>query len=525
MKIRKSGALNLSIAEETIVPDCREALQKAGITEPEADLFAEQVAGILEDYAAGFDGDVKVQYLLWKSLLKLELRLVIPGESFDPFTDGSRASKRLFSKMFGLNAESEGVAVSYRYAVNRNIISISVPRERKRKKLFKDPVIWGVILGTACGLICRQLPQPVNDLIIDEIAAPVQSIILHLLAGVMGPVVFISLLSSVIALESINDLTGKGFRVISRILVNVLFLVAASTLACGLIFRNFGSGSSEFSLSFLFGLIFDVIPTNLIAPFLNGNTAQIVILGFLTGAGLLLLGDGVRELKQIIEQMNRWAMSVMKIVLLTLPAIPFFSLMITLARRKEAALLEGWKFIAASYLAFTVCVVFKALLTSAVTGIGITELFSKARPVSRISLTTGSTTAAITSAYEAADSFRVNRSFTSLWVPMGSAMLSPKTAVNVVVTAFVVAQLEGVPVSASFLMVMVIMAVELAVASPGIPAACTVMLRSLGLPIDYVGLITTYRLLTDNYGSASSVTYNLFEQVEAAHKMGEIDSQ
>ena len=80
------------------------------------------------------------------------------------------------------------------------------------------------------------------------------------------------------------------------------------------------------------------------------------------------------------------------------------------------------------------------------------------------------------------------------------------------------------PVSYGFLLVLIITTLELSIASPGIPAACTVVLRSLGLPIDYVGLITTYRLLTDNYGAACSISYSVLEEFELSHKLGEIDS-
>ena len=103
-------------------------------------------------------------------------------------------------------------------------------------------------------------------------------------------------------------------------------------------------------------------------------------------------------------------------------------------------------------------------------------------------------------------------------------MLSPKTAVNVVIAAFMAAQLENTPVSYAFLVVLIIMTTELSTASPGIPAACTALLKSLGLPIEYVGLVATYRLLTDNYAAACSISYNMLEEVEIAHKLGEIET-
>jgi hypothetical protein len=54
-------------------------------------------------------------------------------------------------------------------------------------------------------------------------------------------------------------------------------------------------------------------------------------------------------------------------------------------------------------------------------------------------------------------------------------MLSPKTAINVVISAFMAAQLENVPVSIGFLLVLVLVTVELSTASPGISTAYSAM--------------------------------------------------
>ncbi|MBR4472222.1 MAG: cation:dicarboxylase symporter family transporter [Oscillospiraceae bacterium] len=511
-------------AASAVAEDSRKALRKAGFSEPETDLFVDKIVGILDDYAAAFGEGKEIEYGIRRRLVKLDVLIAIPGEAFDPFTDGSGAQQRAVDRIFNLNLDAGSSGIFYRYRLKRNIICVSIPLEERPKKILKDPIVWSVILGLACGLLCKVLPQPAGDFLINKIASPLQSIILGMMSGVMGPVVFISLISSIIALESINDLTGLGFKVIGRFLANTLFLIAASILASGLLFRNFGSGDTAFSPELLFDMIFDIVPTNLIDPFLKSNTAQLVILGFLAGAGLLLLGDSVSELKRIIGQVNKWVMSVMNIILLTMPAIPFLSIMITLGSGKGKDLLSGWKFVAASYLAFTVCIAVKAVKTSICSGIGIPELWQKIKPAAKISFTTGSTTAAMKSTYEASEKLRIKESFSSFWLPMGGAMLSPKTAVYVVITAFMAAQLENTPVSYAFLVVLIIMATELSTASPGIPAACTALLKSLGLPIDYVGLVATYRLLTDNYGAACSISYNMLEEVEIAHKLGEIET-
>ena len=42
------------------------------------------------------------------------------------------------------------------------------------------------------------------------------SIILDLLAGIMGPVITISMTAAIIELDSINDLTDLGFKIMRR---------------------------------------------------------------------------------------------------------------------------------------------------------------------------------------------------------------------------------------------------------------------------------------------------------------------
>ena len=43
-----------------------------------------------------------------------------------------------------------------------------------------------------------------------------------------------------------------------------------------------------------------------------------------------------------------------------------------------------------------------------------------------------------------------------------------------------------------------------------------------GLPVSHVGLFTTYRLLTDNFGAACSISYNVLEEIEISRKLGEV---
>lgn len=153
------------------------------------------------------------------------------------------------------------------------------------------------------------------------------------------------------------------------------------------------------------------------------------------GVGLLFLGDKVSELKTILTQMNEWAMSVMRIVLLTIPALPFLSIMTAIAKGNGKELIRGWKFVA----------------------------------------------------------------------------------------AFMMAAITGTPVSHTFLAILIIVTLELSIASPGTASAWTIIFGTFGMPTSYIGLFTAYRLLTVNYSAACTEAYYILEEIEAAHKLGGVE--
>ena len=514
------------LSDNTINPIVTESvalLQSAGYDDCYIAQFADDAVSLLNDYAKLIGEGAEIEYSLVKGLVRINLRVLIPGAQFDPLKSGTEAKKRRLASVASLNLNTETARISYRYALGSNVISISVPLSERRKNIFKNPMVISIILGVVLGLVCQQLPDTANSFIVNEITSPFMSIILSVLSGIMGPVIFISMITSIIAMDSINDLTNLGFKIIRRFIVIILFMTAVSVIVSGIFFRNFGTGGVNFAPEQLIQMIFDIIPVNPFQAFLENKTPQLVILGFLLGCALLVLGDSVKELKEILTQINEWIMSAMKIVLMVVPVIPFLSIFTSIAKGNGSEMLEGWKFIAASYIVYTICTATKVVKTSVTTKIGIPELWRRIKPVVKTAFTTGSTAAPIKQAYEVSEEdFHIKPEFTSFWIPMCSAMLSPKTTINVVIATFMVAEMTGVEISLSFLFVLILVTLELSIASPGTTSAWTIMFATLMLPTSYVGLFTVYRLLTANYGAGCTETYVILEEVEAAHKLNGI---
>ena len=501
------------------IEDSVGVLRRAGFSDAYISQFTDKAVGVLNDYGELLGEGTEFRYRIIRGLFRIELRMYAAGEEFDPFTSGRGARKRSIESLLHLNLNTEATRLSYKYAFGYNILSASVPLTERKKKILGDPVIIACVLGILCGLLCQHLPQAANSFIVDELASPLTSIMLKLVAGIMGPVIFISMTTSILSFENISELTHMGVKIIKRFILATVFVLAVSIAVSAVFYRIVGRGDISFDPDQLVQLLLNIIPTNIIQPFLDNNTPQLVILGFLFGAALLLLGDRVKELNVVLLQIDEWIMSVMKIIMTVLPVIPFLCIMTTLAKGNGRQLLEGWKFIAASYIVFTITTLAKAVKTLAVTKIGISECWRKMKPVVKIAFSTGSNSAPLRKSYEVSDEFGIRQEFASFWIPLSSAMLSPKTTVNLVVAAFMMAEILNVPVSGSFFLVLIILTMELSLASPGVASAWVILLESLAMPVSYVGLFTAYRVLTAGYSAACTQAYVMFEELEAACKL------
>ena len=520
------STLQTDNTDNTIIVKTREILSEKGFAESDIYLFINSLIGLLDDYSERFGKGTEIEYSIYKYLGRIEAKVFIPGEQYDPFENGDNSEQRKIQKLLNVSLGSYEYTVSYSYHVGRNIITVRVPFERKKKSILKDPMIWAVILGVGIGLICLILPKAANNFVIEELLDPIMSVILKVVSGIMGPVIFFSLLSSIISLDSVNKLTNMGFKIIKRFILCILFVTVVAIGISLIFFGNFGPGGIDFAPNQIITMLLDILPTNVVRPFLDNNTPQIVVLAFATGVALLVLGERTAQLNNIIHQLNDCIMRVMKIVLKLLPAIPFLSIATAIGKGNASVFIEGWKFIAASYIAYTLCLVIKLIKTSSKTKLPIKTILKNIFPIMKMAFTTASTVAPLKKIYDVSDQkFHIKKEFSSLWVPMCTAMMALQTTINVIVATIMMTELLGLPISITFLFVLIFLTLEMSLASPGTTGSWVIAFETFSMPTSYVGLFSAYRVVVKNYATAAAIAYNMCEQVELAYKMDAIETE
>ena len=124
-------------------------------------------------------------------------------------------------------------------------------------------------------------------------------------------------------MENINQLTNLGFKIFKRFVFVILAVMAISIVFMLLVFyHSFGSDITEFDFGSVIDTLLDILPTDIISPFQNCNTPQLVVMGALFGAALLILGEKVSGVTNAIIQINSWVVKAMDIVLIVMPVIP-----------------------------------------------------------------------------------------------------------------------------------------------------------------------------------------------------------
>ena len=520
----KICTLSTADCKEYVFADCREMMRKYKFSEDEIALFIAEINDILTVYRKRFGEEKKVEYIVRRKLLRVECSLIIKGEKVGPYDEETESStRRMTEKALKPLLVNKTEQVSYIYSIGRNFIMLSSP-EIQTKAIWKSPVLWAIVLGIVVGIICYHLPQKANSLIIDDILSPVFNVTIGVVTGIMAPVILISMITAVSALQSINDLTHLGFKIIGRFLISICSVMVIGIAMTLLFYHNFGVTTMDFGPRNLVEMILSVIPTDIVSPLLKGNAPQLVVLGLFFGAALLLLGNRVDGLKDTLGQINAWIMTAMGMAMVICPVLPFISIASMIARGQWTTILKGWEFILLSYLIAAVCGLLKLLIVCIKFKVNIGVLWKKLWPMISISFSSGNNSTMLKTEYEISkNELGIKPEFSSFWIPMSQALLNPRQTINMIIPPILIMKYIGSPMSLYFLLVYALLLLELSIASPGTTAGWTIMFASLGLPSEYVGTFMMYKILTANFNAAYGALQAGLEQIESANRFEAID--
>lgn len=157
------------------------------------------------------------------------------------------------------------------------------------------------------------------------------------------------------------------------------------------------------------------------------------------------------------------------------------------------------------------------------------QFFKKIAPVYTFAFSSASSNATIPLTLESCDTMGIPREISSFTIPLGATINMDGTAIYQGCAVIFIANAFGVELTTASLLTVVITAVLSSVGTAGVPGSGMIMLsmvlQSVGLPVEGVSLIMSVERIVDMFRTALNVTGDVVATLFSASKEGILDRQ
>lgn len=360
-----------------------------------------------------------------------------------------------------------------------------------------------LISGLILGMLLRVFPAA-GHIVADYVLTPAKTMYLNALKLVVTPVVFFSIAASI---AGISDYKAYG-RVGAKVVLLYMFTSAAAILVgLGLAFLlspgtgvTLVSSAGDYapepvSLS-VTDTIINLIPSDPISPFSQGNMTQIIFLALLLGyaAGLMEQKSGISYIRRGISVLDQLFRTVSGFILRLIPLGTFCAVAL-LALDIDLQTLFGLAALIGTVLLGTcIMLCLYGLLFYLVTGLSPLLLLKKALPSLTSFALLCSTSAVLPQTIRTCvDRLGIDPEICTFSLPLGSTINMDGACVYLTVCTVFLAQMYGITLTPALILQLGLTTLLLSVGAPPMPGSgficLSVLVMQLGLPVESIGLL------------------------------------
>ena len=380
-------------------------------------------------------------------------------------------------------------------------------------------ILIGMAVGAVVGAIVGErvtVLQPIGDLFIRVLVlAAVPLVFFNLLAG----------LTTLTDLRVLGRLTTKflTYFFITKLVALLLAIVAMQLFKPGVgmtlrvpVTQQVGARPSVTQV------LMDLVPTNVVRAFSEGNVAQVVVLAVLLGVATLLLGEGPRDrFRAAFDDIARLLRKVVDIILIAAPFGIGVLMAVTVGRYGAQLFGPVARFIAGVTTAHLAMIALYLLLL---------RLFTAQRPFTFLrqtgalwatTIATTSSLASLSVALEEAEKLRLPRSTFAFTLPLGIQINKDGTAILLALVVLFTAQATGMTLTGADLFTVVLLGFLLSAGSGGIPGGgfvvALIMVEAFHMPLELAGIVGGIYRLVDMGNTTVNVMGNMVGSMLVAH--------
>jgi len=366
---------------------------------------------------------------------------------------------------------------------------------KKLKSSLAAQIFIALVLAIVVGLLFGKDPAFANNYI-----KPFGTIFLNLLKFIVCPIVLFSILCGMISMKDIRKVGSIGLKTIGYYLCTTAVAIVIG-LVMGQLFKGAFPALETTDLVYeakaatpFMQVLVDIFPSNFIAPLVNANMLQIIVIAILMGFGIILVGDEVEGLRRGVEQINMVFMKVMELILKLSP-IGVFCLLTPVVAENGAKIVGSLAMVLlcayVSYFLHAVIVYSAAVRTLG--GMSPLKFFKGMVPAMIFAFSSASSVGTLPLTLECSEKMGADREVSAFTLPLGATINMDGTAIYQGVCAIFIAACFGIDLTLSQMATIVITATLASIGTAGVPGAGMVMLAmvltSVGLPVEGIALV------------------------------------
>ncbi len=350
------------------------------------------------------------------------------------------------------------------------------------------------------------------------------------------PLVTFSLICGVCGIGDVNTLGRVGFKSFGFYIFTTGLAITTALLIAIVIAPGKGFEQAGMTAAFipkpsppLTDVFINIIPSNPVNAFAEGNMLQIIFFVILFAIAMLMCGNIGKELHQLAEKLNEIMMKVVTLVMNFAPIGVFFLMAKTFSEQGLGLILPMISYFSVVIL----CLLIHALGTFSLLLTVFAKLnpiifIKKMRPAHIFAFSTASSNATIPITLQVVEKrLGVNNSTAAFTVPLGATINMDGTAIMQGVATVFIANVYAIDLGVSDYITIVGMSILASIGTAGVPGVGLIMLamvfNQVGLPVEGIGLILGVDRLLDMVRTAVNVTGDATVTCIVARGENEID--
>ena len=383
---------------------------------------------------------------------------------------------------------------------------------KKIKSNLALQIFIALVLAIIAGLLLGN-----NVAVTKEYIKPFGTIFLNLLKFIVCPIVLLSILCGMISMRDIRKVGSIGLKTIVYYMLTTAFAIIIG-LAIGWLMKGTFPALSTTELEYtakeatpFMDTLVNVFPSNFLAPLVNADMLQIIVIALLVGFGIILVGDKAEGVRHLIEQLNEVFMKVMELILKLSP-IGVFCLLTPVVAENGADIIGS---LAMVLLTAYICYIIHAIVVYSTTvrtlgGMSPLKFFKGMAPAMIFAFSSASSVGTLPLNMESCEKLGADKETTAFVLPLGATINMDGTAIYQGVCAIFIASCFGIELTLGQMATIVVTATLASIGTAGVPGSglimLTMVLQSVGLPIEGMALVAGIDRILDMGRTVVNIT-------------------